>query len=54
MLGTFIIGLLIASIAVLSIVFLMVALRMGRHFDQMGNQASQTNQPRRRSTQTRR
>ncbi|HLW01706.1 MAG TPA: hypothetical protein VKT82_23815 [Ktedonobacterales bacterium] len=49
MLGTFIIGLLIASIAVLSIVFLMVALRMGKTFDQMGNQASQPNQQRRRS-----
>ncbi len=49
MLGTFIIGLLIASIVVLSIVFLMVALRMGKTFDQMGNQPAQTNQPRRRS-----
>ena len=49
MLGTFIIGLLIASIGVLSIVFLMVALRMGKHFDQMGNQAPSPGQSRRRS-----
>jgi flagellar basal body-associated protein FliL len=49
MLGTFIIVLLIVSIAVLSIGFLMVALRMGKTFDQMGNQASQAGQQRRRT-----
>jgi phosphoglycerate-specific signal transduction histidine kinase len=54
MLGTFIIGLLIASIAVLSIVFLMVALRMGKTFDQMGNQASQPTQQQRHRSGTRR
>ena len=50
MLGAFIIILLIASIIFLSTAFLMVALRMGKHFDQMGNQSSQPNQQRRSQT----
>jgi len=53
MLGTFIIILLIASIGFLSVGFLMVALRMGKNFDQMGNRPSSTGQTRRR-TETRR
>jgi flagellar basal body-associated protein FliL len=49
MFGTLLIILLIASIVFLSAVFLMVALRMGKNFNQMGNQASQTGQQRRRT-----
>ncbi len=53
MIGTFIIVLLIASIGFLSVVFLMVALRMGKHFDQMGSRPSSSGQTR-RHTGTRR
>ena len=49
MFGTLIIILLIASIAALSAGFLMVALRMGKTFDQMGNQATDTSQSRRQA-----
>lgn len=53
MLGTFIIVLLIASIVVLSIIFVMVALSMGKSFNQIGDQAPQPGQQRRRSTSRR-
>lgn len=49
MLGTLIIILLLASIVGLSAGFLMVALRLGKHFDQIGNQATHTPQDRRRT-----
>ena len=49
MFGALIIILLIASIAALSAGFLMVALRMGKNFNQMGNQTTQTPQDGRRA-----
>jgi hypothetical protein len=52
-LGTLIIILLLASIGVLSAGFLMVALRMGKNFDQMNPPAAPSDQ-RRRRTGTRR
>jgi flagellar basal body-associated protein FliL len=48
MLGTLIIVLLIASIVALSAGFLMVALRLGKSFNQMGDQTSRAQQTRRR------
>ncbi len=53
MLASLIIGLLIASIFIVSIGFLLVALRLGKHFDQLGNQPSQGPHSR-RHTETRR
>ncbi len=53
MIGTFIIILLIASIVVLSGAFLMVALWMGKGFNQIGNQNTQPDQPRRRTASRR-
>ncbi|HEY7349160.1 MAG TPA: hypothetical protein VH599_12680 [Ktedonobacterales bacterium] len=49
MLGTLLIILLLASIVFLSAGFLMVALRMGKNFDQMSNQPPQSDQQRRRT-----
>lgn len=40
MIGTFIIVLLIASIAALSIGFLLVAARLGKNFEQISDQSS--------------
>ncbi len=48
MLGTLIIILLIASVVALSAAFLMVAMRMGRNFEQIGNQTTPPDHPRRR------
>lgn len=48
MAGALIIGLLIASILILSIGFLLVALRLGKNFDQISNRPSQGPHSRRR------
>lgn len=53
MIGTFIIVLLIASIAALSIGFLLVAARLGKNFEQISDHSSQGPANRRR-TQPRR
>jgi flagellar basal body-associated protein FliL len=49
MIGIFIIILLVASIVVLCSIFLMVALWMGKGFNQIGNQNPQPDQPRHRA-----
>jgi hypothetical protein len=49
MFGTLIIILLLASIVGLSAGFLMVALRLGKRFDQIGNQGTKTPQDRRQA-----
>ena len=49
MFGTLIIILLLASIVGLSAGFLMVALRLGKRFDQIGDEAPRTPQGRRRA-----
>lgn len=49
MMGILIIILLIASIVVLSTAFLLVALWMGKGFNQIGNQNPQPDQQRRHS-----
>jgi len=41
MLGALIIGLLIASIVILSVGFLLAALRLGKNFEQIGKQPRQ-------------
>jgi hypothetical protein len=51
--GTLIIILLLASILGLSAGFLMLALRLGKNFEQIGNQAAQPDQQRRRPTSRR-
>ncbi len=53
MFGALILGILIASIVILSTGFLLVAMRLGRHFDQIGDQATQR-QPGRRQASPRR
>lgn len=47
--GVLIIILLLASILFLSTAFLMVALRMGKNFNQMGSRTPQTGQRQRRT-----
>jgi flagellar basal body-associated protein FliL len=49
MFGALIIILLLASVVALSAGFLMVALRMGKNFHQMGNQTNSTPQDRHRA-----
>ncbi len=53
MIGTFIIVLLIASIAALSLGFLLVAARLGKNFEQI-NDPSSRGQANRRRTQPKR